>query len=218
MQYNAEPAIRLILKHEGGFVDHPKDPGGATNRGVTIGTLRRLGMDLDGDGDIDVTDLKRLTEDDAVKVYKRFYWDKVEADLLPSGLDYTIADFAVNSGPSRAAQHLQRALGVATDGDIGPITVAASQASDVKKVVDAVCDSRLRFMRGIKGGAMWKTFGRGWQRRVDEVRETSVSWAARAISEKPPQPDMEQLPEVDGESRPKGLLALILDLLKGFRR
>ena len=175
MKHNADRAIRLILKHEGGFVDHPRDPGGATNRGVTIGTLRSLGMDLDGDGDVDVTDLKRLTEADAVKVYKRFYWDKVEGDALPSGVDYTVADFAVNSGPSRAAQHLQRALGVSADGEIGPVTIAAALKADPAKVIAAVNDSRLRFMQGL---SIWPTFKNGWTRRVNEVRAQSLAWAS----------------------------------------
>lgn len=177
MKYNSDESILLILKHEGGFVDHPRDPGGATNRGVTIGTLRGLGMDLDGDGDVDVSDLKQLTEADAVKVYKRFYWDKVEGDLLPSGIDYTVADFAVNSGPKRAAQHLQRALGVTDDGDIGPVTIEAALNADHVTVIDAVNDSRLQFMMRLK---IWPTFKNGWSRRVREVRAHSTSMVTSA--------------------------------------
>lgn len=171
MQFNADRALDEILKHEGGFVNHPDDPGGATNRGVTIGTLKRLGMDLDGDGDVDVSDLMALTHEDAKRVFKRFYWDVVQADLLPSGIDYTVADFAVNAGPSRAAKHLQKALGVTQDGAIGPQTLAAARAADAAGIVMAVNTSRINFKRTLRH---WSTFGRGWTRRVEEVTNLSL--------------------------------------------
>lgn len=174
MKANADRALRLILKHEGGYVDHPRDPGGATNRGVTIGTLKRLGIDKDGDGDSDVIDLKLLTEDDAVRVFKKFYWDAVQADLLPSGLDYAVADFAVNSGPVRAAQYLQRILGVEADGHIGPKTLAAVAQSSPAAVINALSERRLVFLRGLP---TWGTFKGGWTKRVAEVREEALRLA-----------------------------------------
>lgn len=167
-----------ILKHEGGFVNHPKDPGGATNRGVTIGTLRRLGIDKDGDGDSDIVDLKALTADDAALVFKRFYGDAVQADLLPRGLDYAMTDFAVNSGPTRAAEHLQRILGVAVDGHIGPATLAAVAKRDTAELIEALHQSRLRFLRNLK---TWATFGKGWQARVDDVRKHALDDADEPI-------------------------------------
>lgn len=173
---NADQALSKILSHEGGWADHPRDPGGATNMGVTIGTLRSLGMDLDGDGDVDVTDLRQLTAADAKRVFKRFYWDKVDGDLLPDGVDYTVADFAVNSGPSRAAKHLQSALGVEADGDVGPVTIAAANAADPVALIEAIHASRMRFLRNL---STWDAFGRGWKSRVDDVRAVSLTMAAQ---------------------------------------
>ena len=170
MKQNADISIRKILEHEGGFVNHPKDPGGATNKGITIATFRRY---IKRNGTI--ADLKAMTIAQAVKVYKAQYWDKVRADELPSGIDYTVADFAVNSGPSRAARYLQAALNVAQDGVIGSQTIAAAQAADPKTIIRKINADRLAFMKRIRNGKLWKTFGRGWQRRVDDVLSTSLA-------------------------------------------
>ncbi len=167
----ADEYMPRILAHEGGFINHPADPGGATNRGVTIGTLKKLGIDKDGDGDSDVVDLKLLTQADAVKVFKRFYADPVQADLLPIGVDYAMTDFAVNSGPVRAAQHLQRILGVADDGHIGPKTIAALRLRNSVDVINLLCDSRLKFMHSLR---TWRTFGKGWMARVSAVRADAI--------------------------------------------
>lgn len=159
--------IPRILKHEGGYVNHPRDPGGATNRGITLATYRRY---IKRSGT--VADLKALTEAEAVKVYKAQYWDAVKADQLPVGVDYTVADFAVNSGPARAAKHLQKAIGVKQDGKIGPATLAAVASRDPAQIVHAIHDSRMAFLRGLK---TWGTFGRGWTRRVSEVQSSSLA-------------------------------------------
>jgi lysozyme family protein len=158
-------------------VNDPRDPGGATNKGITIATFRRY---IKPSGTI--ADLKSLTTAQAVVVYKRQYWDAVSADKLPAGVDYATADFAVNSGPSRAAKYLQEIVGVAQDGKIGPATIAAVNAASPAAVIDHLCDNRLAFMKRIKGGKLWVTFGRGWQRRVDEVRSTSLKWAATSAA------------------------------------
>ncbi len=207
-------ALPLILKHEGGFVNHPKDPGGATNKGVTIGTLKRLGIDVDGDGDSDIVDLRNLRHSDVERVYKLFYWDAVKADQLPAGLDYAVTDFAVNSGPSRAAKHLQKVVGVTQDGDIGPKTLAAVAARDPQDVITALQDSRLRFLRGLN---TWPTFGRGWDRRVAEVRAVALAWAdsppvsAEPLPAKPPakqaRPDTGAAPAVPPNA---GVVAAII--------
>ena len=160
----AEKCIPLILKHEGGFVNHPSDPGGATNKGITIATFRRF---VKPNGT--VSDLKALTTAQAVVVYKRQYWDAVLADLLPAGVDYAVADYAVNSGPAQAARDLQRVVGVTADGKIGPQTIAAVRKMDPKAVIRQLSARRLALLKGLKRGKLWNDFGKGWQRRVDEV-------------------------------------------------
>jgi len=171
----AEICIPRILEHEGGFVNHPSDPGGATNKGITIATFRRFVKPTGT-----VADLKALTTAQAVVVYKRQYWDAVMADMLPFGLDFAMADYAVNSGPRQAARDLQRVLGVTDDGQIGPQTIAAARAMDTKAAIRQLCARRLALMRGLRGGKLWATFGKGWQRRVDRVlldalRDTKTS-------------------------------------------
>lgn len=186
--------IPRILKHEGGFVDHPKDPGGATNRGVTIGTLKRLGIDVDSDGDSDIYDLRNLRESDAVRVFKLFYADKVQADFLPVGLDYAMTDFAVNSGPSRAAKHLQRILGVEQDGDIGPKTVAKVAECDPAAMIASLSDSRLRFLRALD---TWPTFGKGWQRRVDDVRKDALADVKQSLTTETAPDHVKETPKIE---------------------
>lgn len=162
-----ETCIPRILKHEGGFVNHPSDPGGATNKGITLRTFRRY---IKPGGTVD--DLRRLTTEQAVVVYKRRYWDAVLADMLPIGVDYVVADFAVNSGPRRAAQYLQRSIGgIAVDGKIGPQTIGAVRAADPADLINEICDRRLAFLRRLRH---WPNFGRGWTARVAGVRHDAL--------------------------------------------
>jgi len=169
----AAEIIPMILKHEGGYVNHPGDPGGPTNKGITLATFRRF---IKPRGTI--SDLKALTVDQATVIYKRQYWDAVLADMLPAGVDYAVADFAVNSGPSRAAKYLQRVVGAAQDGKIGPMTLAAVGRMPPSDIINSLCDRRLAFMKRIRRGKLWRTFGKGWSRRVSDVRAHSLADAA----------------------------------------
>lgn len=198
--------IPRILRHEGGWSDHPRDPGGATNMGVTIGTLKRLRIDIDGDGDSDIVDLRKLSVSDAVRVYKFEYWDKVSADLLPDGVDYAVADFAVNSGPSRAAKMLQRVVGVKEDGVIGAKTLAAVHNVDPAKIVNRLCDGRLAFLRHL---STWPTFGRGWGARVEGVRREALRDIATS-------PEREWSPKPDPRPSAWGALANIFKEIGRF--
>ena len=169
--------IPRVLKHEGGFVNHKNDAGGATNKGITIATFRRF---IKPKGT--VADLKAMTTEQAIVVYKRQYWDAVSADMLPVGVDHVVFDYAVNSGPSRAAKSLQKALGVAVDGRIGPQTIAAAKARPAADIVHAVCNERLAFMKRAKNSKtnkpLWRDFGREWTKRVERVRASAISDAA----------------------------------------
>lgn len=182
MNRNFDRALSLVLKHEGGYVNHPKDPGGATNKGITIATFRRY-VNAKGTPD----DLKRITTAQAGIVYRKQYWNAIKGDDLPDGVDYAVFDFAVNSGPARAAKYLQAVVGAAQDGRIGPATIAASKAKPAGVIIDALCDARLTFLKRLQ---TWATFGRGWSSRVTGVRAEALvmTRAASPAPAKPSQP------------------------------
>ena len=170
----AEIAIPRILKHEGGYVDHPNDPGGPTNKGITISTFQSY---IKPNGTKE--DLKKLTTEQATVVYKRQYWDAVMADSLPVGVDYAVADFAVNSGPYRAAKYLQTIVGVTQDGRIGPKTLEAVRKMSSEDIINRLCDDRMTFLKRLN---TWPTFGKGWASRVEGVRTDALSDAQEAHS------------------------------------
>jgi len=172
MKQNFDKCLEMLLVHEGGYVDHPKDPGGATNLGVTIKVAQELGLDIDGDGDVDKDDVRLFDYDIVAPVYKAKYWDAVKGDELPSGVDWAVFDWAVNSGPGRAAKALQRAAGVKQDGAIGPITLDAVRTAGAVNLIDEICDIRQSFYESL---STFDTFGRGWTRRNDETRETALA-------------------------------------------
>jgi lysozyme family protein len=163
---NFEKCLEFVLHHEGGFVDHPEDPGGATNLGCTKATWEKWVGRL-----CTVDDIKALVPADVAPLYKDKYWDKVRGDDLPTGVDYCVFDTAINSGPGRAAKFLQEAVGAVADGAIGPRTLAAVREADPRQVIDAYCAARLAWLQELP---TWPTFGRGWGRRVTEVRRQAL--------------------------------------------
>jgi lysozyme family protein len=166
-----ETCLAQVLKHEGGYVDHPRDPGGATKWGVTNNTykahLRQMGQPS--------KHVKYMTETEAAKIYRIGYWDRIRGDDWPIGMDYTVFDASVNSGVGRGPKWMQRALGVAQDGKVGTNTLWAardlSQEDHLKAIKDAA-RYRLGFLKGL---SIWGTFGRGWARRVSEVEAGSIA-------------------------------------------
>ena len=161
-----EEALEHVLKHEGGFVNHPKDPGGMTNLGVTKKVWDEwIGRESSED------EMRNLKPEDVANLYKKLYWDRVKGDDLPSGVNYCVFDASVNSGTGRAAKWLQEAVGAVADGAIGAKTLAKVAAHDADSLVNAYCDVRLNFLKSLK---TFDTFGKGWSRRVEGVRQTAL--------------------------------------------
>lgn len=170
MKENLLPAMNALLKHEGGYVNHPADPGGMTNLGVT----QRVWEEWVGHP-VDEKEMRSLTPAIVAPMYKKKYWDKVAGDDLPSGVDMAVFDFAVNSGPGRAAKMLQRVLGAVEDGAIGPNTLAKVVSVDSSKLVADYNAARLAFLQALP---TWATFGNGWGRRVAEVTTEATNMTA----------------------------------------
>lgn len=185
-------ALPLILRHEGGHVEHPDDPGGATNHGVTRATYdawrRRLGEP--------VRPVIDITPEEVADIFRAGYWDAVRGDDLPDGVAYAVADAAIMSGPARAAKWLQRAAGVPEDGIVGPQTLTAVAALSAPQVIRSVCASRLAFCRRLQH---WRTFGRGWTARVDAVERQALAWATEDAPEAVAAPELSPMPRARGE-------------------
>lgn len=152
-------ALRWVLAHEGGYVNHPDDPGGETNRGVT----RRVYDAFRARKGLALRSVREITDAEVTEIYRRQYWDAIQGDALPAGVDYAVFDFAVNSGPRRAAQFLQRAVGVAADGVIGEVTLNAVERADPQSLIPALCRDRMAWLRTL---SRFGVFGVGWHRRV----------------------------------------------------
>ena len=165
MKSNFEDCLARVLASEGGFVNHPKDPGGMTNLGCTKATWEEyVGHP------VSEADMRALTPDDVAPLYKRKYWDRASCDLLPSGLDYAVFDAAINSGPGRAVKWLQEVAGVPADGSIGKQTLAAVDAFSPLEIIAQYNDRRLQFLESLP---TWPTFGKGWGNRVSHVQSVA---------------------------------------------
>lgn len=154
MQGNFENCLAETLKWEGGWADHPKDPGGATMRGVTLATFRRW---VPG---ASKTDLRNISQDMLQKIYKTDYWDPIRGDGLAYGVDLATFDYAVNSGPGTARKAMLSVIG----------------GSDVQ-TVQKLCAKRLTSYKTFK---TWATFGKGWTNRITAIEATGVKWALAA--------------------------------------
>ena len=154
-----DTAFHELMGHEGGYVDHPKDPGGATRWGVTERVARANGY---------TGHMRDFPVEQAKAIYRRSYWDAVRADDLPEGVRYAVFDAAVNSGTTQAAKWLQRAVGASDDGVIGPQTLRLVNAAPTDRVARQMLGVRLRFMTDLP---TWPAFGKGWSRRIASLLE-----------------------------------------------
>lgn len=166
-----DEALRRLLLHEGGYTNHPSDPGGPTNFGITIVDYRKFvkpGATAD--------DVKTMTLEEAKSIYRAKYWDAQRCDELPAGVDYAVFDYGVNSGCGRSGKVLRRCLTLADNTSVvSNAVVAAAAERDAKALAAAICDERLRFLQSLK---TWDVFGKGWGRRVAEVKAYSLALAA----------------------------------------
>ena len=166
MKQNFDKCLQMLLKHEGGFVNHPRDPGGMTNLGVTKKVYEKwMGRE------VTEQEMRDLTPEMVAPIYKKRYWDKVRGDELPSGLDWAAFDWAVNSGSGRPAKAIQRCVGATQDGAIGPKTLQAVADKKPKEIIESVYYTRQRFYESLK---TFDTFGKGWTRRNKETLETAL--------------------------------------------
>lgn len=162
---NYANCLPVTLKYEGGWSDHPADPGGATMRGITLAVYRRYRPGATK------WELRAISNNELETIYRDGYWKPIKGDDLPVGIDLATFDFGVNSGVSRASKYLQRAVGVDADGKIGNVTIAALRSANGKEVIQRLCGQRLSFVRAL---STFKTFGKGWSRRIADVEARAV--------------------------------------------
>lgn len=206
-------SFKLVLAHEGGYVNHPQDPGGATNKGVTQSTYSAYRR-ANGQP---VRDVRLITDTELSDIYKSRYWDAVHGDELPTGVDHAMYDFGVNSGPSRSIKFVQAIVGTDDDGILGPKTLAAIEAMPPRDLINRLCNARLNWLRTLN---TWGTFGKGWSRRVEAVRREALAVAGPAKPEVP-EPPVTPTPEPEAvmvgvPSEPSWLAAFVAHIVSFF--
>lgn len=156
--------VERVLKHEAGYVNHPNDPGGQTNLGITRATLERARRDavVPSRGTLDAH-IRTLPRGDAVSIYEHYYWFQPQYSRLKPAIAFQVFDAGVNHGTGNATRWLQRTAGVADDGVIGPITLSAVNAMSVQDVIHGFWYERIKFYTKL---STFATFGRGWMNRM----------------------------------------------------
>ena len=179
-QSSYDESLRRLLVHEGGYTNDAADPGGPTNFGITIYDYRKYVKP-----DATAADVRAMKVEAAKAIYRAKYWHAQRCDELPAGVDYAVFDYGVNSGIGRSGKVLRRALKLAADDwHTTDAVIAAAAKADIKALIAAICDERLRFLRSLR---TWPVFGKGWGRRVAEVKTAALAMAANASSVLPAQ-------------------------------
>ena len=166
MKENYQNCLEIILHHEGSYVNHPEDPGGETNLGVT----KRVYEEWGG-----TKDMKDLLVEDVAPIYEKNYWGRLKCDDIPSGIDLCVFDFGVNAGTGRSAKYLQRMIGTVADGGIDPNTLRTLgeyiDEHGLEATIRGFQEARQSYYEKL---STFKTFGRGWTRRVNETTQSAL--------------------------------------------
>ena len=170
MLSNWPTSLALMLKSEGGFSNNPHDPGGMTNLGVT-----KKAWEAYVGRQVDEAEMRGLTPEIVAPFYKARYWNPCKCDELPLGIDYAVFDFAVNAGASRASRTMQSALGTAADGIVGPATLGVAINADPDHFLEKFSAAKEQFYRNLP---TFEHFGKGWLRRVAEVKQVAEGMIA----------------------------------------
>lgn len=169
MKDNFKQCLEMLLEHEGGFVNHPRDPAGMTNLGIT----KKVYEEYLGHAVTEIQ-MRSLDKETVAPIYKSNYWDRIKGDALPSGVDWSVFDWAVNSGNSRAAKALQTIVGAQADGAIGSKTLAAVEAMKPKDIINEMYKVRQKYYESLP---TFDVFGRGWSRRNYETLVKALEMA-----------------------------------------
>ncbi|QMV00179.1 hypothetical protein GHV40_01155 [Devosia sp. D6-9] len=166
---NLPAVLAETLAYEGGWSDHPQDTGRATMKGITLATYRRYRPGATE------ADLRAISSVEVERIYRDGYWNQVRGDDLVRGVDLTVFDYGVNSGPARSVKALQQVAGVGVDGIMGPATVLAARGLPARDLIKRVNAKRLGFVQSLSTFAV---FGKGWSRRIAAIEATSLSWVS----------------------------------------
>jgi lysozyme family protein len=182
-----DEALRRLLAHEGGYTNHPSDPGGPTKFGITIYDYRKYVK-----ANATAADVRGMSLDQAKAIYRKRYWDAQRCDELPAGVNYSVFDYGVNSGIGRSGKVLRRIVGLPDSTPVVTDEVLRAVARrDPKALVTAINDERLAFLKRLK---TWPVFGNGWGRRVADVRSVSLRMAAQQAPSPSIVPDVSPAP------------------------